>query len=96
MWTETTMSIPASLVVCLLGMVVVFLALIVLDIAILVSSKIIQAIEGTGKKTTKAAASQPVDDESDKELLAVLSSVIAEDLDEDPSSFRITSVTEIR
>lgn len=95
MWTEQTMSIPDSLIVCLLGIVVVFLALIVLDLAIIVSSKIIQGIEGKGrKKETPDEAAIP-DDEADKELLAVLSCVIAEDLDADPSEFRITSVNEI-
>ena len=96
MWTEQTMPIPDVLIVCLLGIVVVFLALIVLDLAIIVTSKVIQGIEGKGKAKAETAAPAAYDDEADKELLAVLSSAIAEDLDADPSEFRITSVKEIR
>jgi sodium pump decarboxylase gamma subunit len=95
MWTEQTMSIPDVLIVCILGIVVVFLALIVLDLAIIITSKVIQSIEGRGKTAEEPKAAAAYNDEADKELLAVLSSVIAEDLDADPSEFRITSVNEI-
>ena len=97
MYTADTMSLGTALVYSLLGLTVVFLALISLSVAIIISSKIIRSIEGAAshsKAPTKAAP--VVSDEEDKELLAVLASVISEDLGSGPDEIRITSVTELR
>ena len=94
-----TITMAEGLIISALGLTVVFLALVSLSIAIMISGKIIGAIEGKAKPAaTKAmpAAAPVVNDEADKEMLAVLASVIAEDLDVSPDEFRITSVTEMR
>ena len=89
-----------TLYVSLLGILVVFSALVALDLAVMIIGKVINAIQGAGKNAASMAApvkSAPaVSDEADKELLAVLASVIAEDLGVATDQFRITSVTEIK
>ncbi len=96
MYTAETMSIGTSLIYSLLGLTVVFLALISLSVAIIISSKVIRAIEGKAGQTKAAPAAPAKSDEEDKELLAVLASVISEDLGSGPDEIRITSVTELR
>ena len=74
MWTEPTMPFGQSVIVSLLGLSVVFLALICLALAIMVISKILRSVVSDGAKAPAAAqkAAPAVSDEADKELLAVL------------------------
>ena len=44
MWTQSTMSIPESVVISVLGISVVFITLIVLALAIVIISKILRVI----------------------------------------------------
>lgn len=88
-----------TLYVSLLGIVVVFAALVALDLAVLIIGRVINMIQGTAKNAASKApvkSAPAVSDEADKELLAVLASVIAEDLGVACDQFRITSVTEIK
>ncbi len=97
MWTEPTMSFGQSVIVSLLGMSIVFLALIVLALAIMIISKILQAIiKDNSQKPAAAAAAPVVSDEADKELLAVLMATIGEDLGLPTDQFKIVSVTELK
>ena len=97
MWTEPTMSSGQSVIVSLLGMSIVFLALIVLALAIMIISKILQAIiKDNSQKPAAAAAAPVVSDEADKELLAVLMATIGEDLGLPTDQFKIVSVTELK
>lgn len=98
MWTEPTMSFGQSVIVSLLGMSIVFLALIVLALAIMIISKILQAlIKDNSQKPAAAVASAPaVSDEADKELLAVLMATIGEDLGLPTEQFKIVSVKELK
>lgn len=97
MWTEPTMSFGQSVIVSLLGMSIVFLALIVLALAIMIISKILQTIiKDNSQKPAAAAAAPVVSDEADKELLAVLMATIGEDLGLPTDQFKIVSVTELK
>ncbi|MDT3845140.1 MAG: OadG family protein [Bacillota bacterium] len=98
MYTATTMNIPTALVVSVSGLAVVFIMLLILMFAIAIISSVVGSIAGTKKQQpVKAAAAAPVvNDEADKELLAVLAATIAEDLGSQPDEFQITKVTEIR
>lgn len=98
MYTATTMNIPTALVVSVSGLAVVFIMLLILMFAIAIISSVVGSIAGTKKQQpVKAAAVAPVvNDEADKELLAVLAATIAEDLGSQPDEFQITKVTEIR
>ncbi|MDD6197409.1 OadG family protein [[Clostridium] aminophilum] len=97
MYTATTMNIPTALVVSVSGLAVVFIMLLILMFAIAIISSVVGSIAGTKKQQpVKAAAAPVVNDEADKELLAVLAATIAEDLGSQPDEFQITKVTEIR
>lgn len=96
MWTEPTMPFGTSFIVSLMGMMVVFLALIVLALAVMLISKLLRTFLGGSEKPAAAAAPVPaVSDEADKELLAVLMATIGEDLGLPANQFRIVSVKEI-
>lgn len=99
MWTEPTMPFGQSVIVSLLGLSVVFLALICLALAVTVISKILRSVISDGAKAPAAApaATAPaVSDEADKELLAVLMATIGDDLGLPTDKFRILSVTEVK
>lgn len=100
MWTESTMPFGQSLIVSALGISVVFLTLVVLACSIMVISKILGAILGNAGSKKAAPVAAPVapaaPSEADQELLAVLMSVIAEDLGLPTEQFRILNVTEIK
>ena len=98
MWTEPTMPFGQSVIVSLLGLSVVFLALICLALAVTVISKILRSVISDGAKATTAApaAAPAVSDEADKELLAVLMATIGDDLGLPTDKFRILSVTEVK
>ena len=55
MWTEPTMPFGQSVIVSLLGLSVVFLALICLALAIMVISKILRSVVSDGAKAPAAA-----------------------------------------
>lgn len=98
MWTEPTMPFGQSVIVSLLGLSVVFLALICLALAVTVISKILRSVISDGAKAPAAApaAAPAVSDEADKELLAVLMATIGDDLGLPTDKFRILSVTEVK
>ena len=98
MWTEPTMPFGQSVIVSLLGLSVVFLALICLALAIMVISKILRSVVSDGAKAPAAAqkAAPAVQDEADKELLALLMATIGYDLGLPTDKFKILSVTEVK
>lgn len=99
MWTEPTMPFGQSVIVSLLGLSVVFLALICLALAVTVISKILRSVISDGAKAPAVvapAAAPAVSDEADKELLAVLMATIGDDLGLPTDKFRILSVTEVK
>ena len=96
MWTEPTMPFGQSVIVSLLGLSVVFLALICLALAIMVISKILRSVVSDGAKAPAQKAAPAVSDEADKELLAVLMATIGDDLGLPTDKFKILSVTEVK
>ena len=88
MWAGETMTFLESVVASLLGLSVVFCTLIALAVAIIVISKILGLI--IKDETTKPAAAA-----ADKEIFAVLMSVISEDLNLPMDQFKIVEIREI-
>ena len=96
MWKSETMSVPESLLISLLGITVVFMVLVVLDLAVMVISKIVRLLTGGAAAQTKAApAKAAVSAEGDSELLAILASAISDDLGITPDQLRIKSIRQI-
>ena len=96
MWTEPTMPFGQSVIVSLLGLSVVFLALICLALAIMVISKILRSVVSAKAPAAAQKAAPAVSDEADKELLAVLMATIGDDLGLPTDKFKILSVTEVK
>ena len=96
MWTEPTMPFGQSVIVSLLGLSVVFLALICLALAIMVISKILRSVVSDGAKAPAAAQKAAPAVSDDKELLAVLMATIGDDLGLPTDKFKILSVTEVK
>ena len=99
MWTEPTMPFGQSVIVSLLGLSVVFLALICLALAIMVISKILRSVVSDGAKAPAAAqkAASAVSDEADKGITCRADGNdrgMTSDLPTD--KFKILSVTEVK
>ena len=97
MWGKETMSIPESFLISLLGIVVVFSVLIILDLAVMVISKVLRLIlgathAGQANQVTKGGAASA---DRDSELLAILASAISDDLGIRPDQLKIKSIKEI-
>lgn len=97
MWTQPTMSVPETVIVSALGILVVFITLIVLALAITAISKILRTLIRDGAPQPAAAGMAPaVSDEGDKETLAVLMAVIGADLELPADRFKIVDVKEMK
>ena len=100
---DVNLTMGEGLGVALTGFCVVFLALIALLIAIILISKIVNAIEGksaSGKSNDKKAPAPvakkaaPVDNSMDPALLAAIVGAISMQEKSRVESFRIVSITE--
>ena len=97
MWGKETMSFSESLLISLLGIVVVFSILVILDLAVMVISKILRLILGAthhevANQGTRGGAASA---DRESELLAILASAISDDLGIRPDQLKIKSIKEI-
>lgn len=105
MWTTTTMTIPESLLVSLMGFSIVFGILVFLALVILVFAKVLPALTANKKPAAAAAPAAkpaaaparpaaPVVVEDKSETVAIITSVICEELLADPNELVITNIVE--
>ena len=95
MWTSSSMNIGEALITSAMGFSIVFMVLIFLALVILVTAKIMGTAEGKKKAAQPAAA--PVaaaPEKDDSEIVAIVTSVICEELNADPSEIQITGIRE--
>ena len=96
MWKETTMTLGESLLASAMGFMIVFLVLIFLALVITVFAKSLGAAE---KKKAPAAAAVPaapaVPEKDDSEVVAIVTSVICEELNAEPGELRISGIREV-
>ena len=78
-----------------LGITVVFSALVTLAIAIVIISKILGMIVKTEGAKPAAAAAAPVEPGIDEETYAVLLAVMNEEARQQGTQFRVTSIKEL-
>lgn len=95
MWTESTMPIGQSMIVSLLGVTVVFSALVCLALAIMLISKILRTIIKDEAQKPAVATAPAAVSEADQENLAIIMATIGEDLGVTPDQFKIVNVKEI-
>ncbi len=104
MWTSQTMTFYESFITFLIGFTVVFACLIALALFVIVSSKVVAVItksmpEEKPQQATapKVATAAPVvkDNQEELENLAVIISVISEEMKEPVENFQIVDIKEI-
>ena len=95
-WTSTSMTVPESLLASAMGFLIVFSVLIFLALVILVFAKVFPALAGKGAKQAVLQAAAPAPAVEDKsETVAIVTSVICEELNADPNELTIRSIREL-
>lgn len=93
MWEGTSMSVPASFVVSLMGLSVVMMTLICLALVVLAFSKIMESRNPVSKVANMPAPEPPgISDEVCSMILAV----ICEELHAAPEEINVTSIRELK
>ena len=93
MWEGTSMSVPVSFVVSLMGLSVVMMTLICLALVVLAFSKVMEARNPVSKVANMPAPEPPgISDEVCSMILAV----ICEELHAAPEEINVTSIRELK
>jgi len=96
-WTSNSMTFGESLVASAMGFMIVFLILVFLALVITVFAKVLNAT--SGKKQAAPAAAAPaapaVPEKDDSEIVAIVTSVICEELGAEPSELCISGIREV-
>ena len=93
MWEGTSMSVPASFIVSLMGLSVVMLTLSCLALVVLAFSKVMEARNPVSKVANMPAPEPPgISDEVCSMILAV----ICEELHAAPEEINVTSIRELK
>lgn len=95
MWTSTSMTFGESLLASAMGFFIVFAMLAFLAIVILIFAKVFSGVGGKDSKqqTAPQPAAPAVEDASEK--VAIITSVICEELNADPSELVISGIREL-
>ena len=91
------MNIGEALITSAMGFMIVFMVLIFLALVIIVTAKIMGAAEGKKKAAAQPAAPAPVaaaPEKDDSEIVAIITSVICDELNADPSEIQISGIRE--
>ena len=90
------MTVAESLLASAMGFFIVFSMLIFLALVILIFSKVFPALAGNGGKKAAPQAAAPAAAVEDKsETVAIVTSVICEELNADPNELTIRSIREL-
>ena len=93
MWTSTSMTVPQSAIVSLMGLTVVMATLICLALVVMAFSRVMEARTASVTRTADLPAPEPpgISDEVCSMILAV----ICEELHAAPEEINVTSIREI-
>ena len=95
MWTSNSMTMGEVLLASAMGFLIVFLVLVFLALVITLFAKILGKA-GTKKTAAPAAPAAPaVPEKDDSEIVAIVTSVICEELGADPSELSISGIREV-
>lgn len=95
MWTSNTMTLAEALATSGMGFLIVFAVLGSLAIIIVVFSKVFSSINGKKSAAQPAAPAAAVVEKDDSDIVAIVTSVICEDLCADPSELSISGIREL-
>ena len=93
-WTSTSMTVGESVLTSVMGFFIVFAMLAFLAIVILIFAKVAGAVSGKGSKQPAPVAAAPaVEDASEK--IAIMTSVLCEELNAYPNELVIKGIREV-
>ena len=95
MWTSNTMNLGEVLLASAMGFLIVFLVLIFLALVITLFAKLLGKADGAKKAAAPAPAAPAVPEKDDSEIVAIVTSVICEELGADPSELSISGIREV-
>ena len=96
MWTSNSMTMGEVLLASAMGFMIVFLVLLFLALVITLFAKILSKADGAKKAAAPAAPAAPVvPEKDDSEIVAIVTSVICEELGADPSELSISGIREV-
>lgn len=95
MWTSSSMTFGEALMTSAMGFMIVFLVLVFLALVITVFSKTLGAAAGKKAAPAPAPAAPAVPEKDDSEIVAIVTSVICEELGADPSELSISNIREV-
>ena len=95
MWTSNSMTMGEALLASAMGFMIVFLVLIFLALVITVFAKALGAAAGKKAAPAPAPAAPAVPEKDDSEIVAIVTSVICEELGADPSELSISNIREV-
>ena len=95
MWTSTSMTIPESLIVSLMGLTVVMGTLICLALVVLAFSRV---MESRNTAADRSAVSRPAPEPPgiSDEVCTMILAVICEELHAAPEEINVTSIRELK
>lgn len=94
MWTSTSMEVPESLLLSVMGLCVVMATLIALALVVLAFSRIMASRNASASKAVSRPAPEPpgISDE----ICSILLAVICEELHATPEEINVTSIRELQ
>ena len=95
MWTSNSMTFGESLVASAMGFMIVFLVLVFLALVITVFAKLLGATANQKKAAPAAPAAPAVPEKDDSEIVAIVTSVICEELGAEPGELSIRGIREV-
>ena len=95
MWTSNTMTMGEVFLASAMGFMIVFLVLLFLALVITVFAKILNVAGSKKTAPAPATAAPAVPEKDDSEIVAIVTSVICEELGADPSELTISGIREV-
>lgn len=95
MWTSESMTMAEALVTSGMGFLIVFCVLGMLAIIILIFSRLFSGMAAGKSVQAAPQAAAPVETEDASEAVAIVTSVICEELNADPSELHISDIHEV-
>lgn len=94
MWTSTSMAVPESVLLSVMGLLVVMATLIALALVVTGFSKLMEKRSGASGKSVSRPAPEPpgISDE----ICSMLLAVICEELHAAPEEINVTSIRELK
>lgn len=96
MWTSTSMGVPESVLLSVMGLSVVMVTLIILALVILVFAKVMGSSNAAAQSAQSAPRPIPDPPGISDEVCSMILAVICEELHASPEEINVTSIKELK